>query len=140
MVTMAQFADRDAIIGRFKLFTEQGRTHARTATIMDNGNIGLSRGATRAFGFESVKHVVLGYDQAENEILIAATTEGEPGARRLRHRSTGGGADISAKTFLDFHGIPYGEKCKCALAPVPDGIGVMVIRLNEEGDSGQEEE
>lgn len=128
-------SNRRQLLSSFERFTDDRRTHARTITILPSGVIGLSQGAVRAGGFEDIGHVVLYFEPTSRRVAISAALPDEPGAKRLRHREASGGADLSAKTFLDYYGIASPKKRKYNLLSVPDGCGIVVIQLEAEEET-----
>lgn len=118
----------------FSPFAKEGRTHRPSVTIVKQGTLGINRPAMEKFDLASVDYVVLMYDAAQKRIAIYPVASGDaPGAIKLRHRSVGGGADISARAFLEKFDIPYGDRSrKCSVLEESKQLGVMVCELPTE--------
>ena len=92
----------------FERFTEWGKQFKAVATITSTGVISINQGAINRFGMSKWTRVYLLHDRDDKLIGIQqADSSEEEGSCRLRHRATG--ADISARTFLEYYSIPYGE-------------------------------
>lgn len=89
----------------FELFSALKGRHVPRVSVRSTHQIGLNEAAVKEFGLENVKFVQLYYDK-ENSLIgvkpIDSSTE--PYAMSLRRRPTG--ADIAAKSFLDYYRIP----------------------------------
>lgn len=92
-------------IGNFERYTESGRGYNPTISINKSGVIGVNRGCVNRFELERAPYVILYYDKAGQRVGIQPTRdESEKGARKFRWR-TDYGAEISARSFLDYYGI-----------------------------------
>lgn len=92
----------------FVKFTEHGRSYTSRASISKNGMLSFSDGARRRFGMDERGMCVLYYDADTRRIGIEFTdNESAEGARRIRLRSTG--ADVAAKSFVEYFNIGVRE-------------------------------
>jgi len=88
----------------FVRFTESGRSFSPRASLSRYGMLGFNDGARKRFHMDEYKFVVLYYDADIRRIGIELTNDADaPGARRIRFRKTG--ADVAARSFVDFFGI-----------------------------------
>lgn len=119
----------------FEKFKAVGGSFASKISVRTNGSLGLSQGALRKFNLETGDWwVVLFYDKVSQVVGIRPTqNEGEESAVRLQRRevSAPGGrknliAQVSARAFLDYFGIPYQERTR-AFVPVWDTEHKMII-------------
>lgn len=92
----------------FELFTKFGRGHRPTCSIRSNGQIGLNQGAIRHLGLKD-GYATIYYDKELKLIGIKPVENKDvEGATRLIVKSNN--AFVSARSFLEFHAIPYREK------------------------------
>lgn len=111
----------------FVRFTEAGRSFSPKATVSSYGMIGFNDGARKRFRLDEYKSAVLYYDADNRRIGVELTNdEHAQGARKIRFRVTG--ADIAAKSFVDFFGIAVPETTVYPLAKDQDS-GFLVIDL-----------
>lgn len=88
----------------FVKFKDVNRSHALKASISTTGVLSFNDGARRRFQMDEKRFCVLYYDEEAKIIGIEFTKdEHAEGAKNIRLRQTG--ADISAKSFLDFFEI-----------------------------------
>lgn len=88
----------------FIKFTETGRSFSLRTSINPKGSISLNYGARRKFSLEKFSFAVLYYDEEKGMIGIELTNdENAEGAIKIKLRKTG--ADIAAKSFVDFFQI-----------------------------------
>lgn len=88
----------------FVKFTETGKSFAARASISPRGMISLNDGARRKFSLDSFNFAVLYYDAEKKLVGIELTNnENTEGAIKIRLRTTG--ADLAAKSFIDFFEI-----------------------------------
>jgi len=82
------------------------------------GQFHFNQSAARILQKEPIEFVLLGWDGAENKIVLKAlSNKKDPRAYRVRYNEKGNGAVFSAKTFLDYAGIDYSER-----KPIPIDI------------------
>lgn len=92
----------------FERFTQTGRGYKPKISITKSGLIGFNQGAVRHFKLTNYEYAVLYYDRDESRIGIGLTNDkNETGICKLRKRASG--ADVSAKSFLDYYDISYEE-------------------------------
>lgn len=92
----------------FELFTEVGGRFAIKVSIRRSHQIGFNAAAVKEFRLKDSDFVQLYYDRETQIVGIKpVTSEGEAGAIKLRKRTTG--ADVAAKSFLDFYRIAREE-------------------------------
>jgi hypothetical protein len=88
----------------FVKFTETGKSFSARSSISPKGMISLNDGARRKFCLEKFSFAVLYYDSEKSMVGIELTNnENAEGAIKIRLRTTG--ADIAAKSFVDFFEI-----------------------------------
>jgi hypothetical protein len=88
----------------FVKFTETGKSFTPKATISPRGMISFNDGSRRKYKLDAYKCCVLYYDYEDKKVGIELTNdESAEGAVKLRLRATG--ADIGAKSFIDFFEI-----------------------------------
>ncbi len=88
----------------FVKFTETGRSFSARSSITPKGMISLNDGSRRRFCLEKFSFAVLYYDSEKNLVGIELTNdENAEGGIKIRLRTTG--ADIAAKSFVDFFEI-----------------------------------
>lgn len=115
----------------FVKFTEKGRAFAPKATLSRSGMLSFNDGAYRRFGMKEFDYCVLYYDADTKRIGVQMTNEAtSDGARKLRPR-TGGGADISAKSFCDYFALGVTETTiyDAQVTSIPEGE-IVIIDLN----------
>ncbi len=125
----------------FERFTRGGRRYRPTVSINKGGIIGFSRGSYHRFSLGRYTHVVLFYDAETRRVgVMLAVDSEEPGAIPLRPRPAESGADVSAKSFLDFYGIPYQHGTEQYDPEVVDfdGQKMVVFTLAEEPPAGED--
>ncbi|MFQ5730096.1 MAG: hypothetical protein ACE5GN_07025 [Waddliaceae bacterium] len=91
----------------FERFTKVGVSYKPRISIRANGQFGFTAGAVKKFHLNDYKFAVLFYDKEASRIGIKLTNEPEEGICRLQVKSTN--AFLSARAFLDYYGIDYGE-------------------------------
>lgn len=90
----------------FIKFTGSRRSYAAKVSIWKRGQMNFNLGAIEKFGLGEFGFVVLYYDPETRRIGLQFTTDaGEEGA--IKFRAGKNGAVISAKPFMDLHGISY---------------------------------
>jgi len=122
----------------FERFTQIGRTHRPRVSITKQGLISLNRGCWQRYDIGSYDHVVLLWDRQRQAIGIMLTHDpDEEGAIRLRQRNQG--ADISARGFLEFCEIPYGEETQRydPTLVTEDGHKIIVVNLQRTSPGSQ---
>jgi hypothetical protein len=93
----------------FQRFVRAGRSYKPLVSITRQGLISFNAAAYMRYPIRDYKYAVLFFDLEERRIGIMLTnTDGEAGAVHVRHR--GAGADISARRFLEYYSIEYGDK------------------------------
>jgi len=93
----------------FERFTDVGARYKPTVSITKGGMISFNQGALKRFDLGKYKFVILYFDRENQLVGVQPTNDPlEEGVCKLRHRQSG--ADVSAKSFLDFYGIQYGPK------------------------------
>jgi hypothetical protein len=113
----------------FIKFTEGGRSYAAKASLSKSGMLSISDGARRRFHLDDFGFCVLYYDPDTNRIGVELTANKESdGARRIRFRPTG--ADVAAKSFVDFFGIDARET-KTYQVEQDEESGMLTIDLNQ---------
>ena len=136
-------------MGRLNLvaFTDIGSNFDAKLSIRPNGMIGVSSGALKRFELlDGEYHVVLHYD-AEAQIVGVRPTRNrdEPGAIKLivRHPPKNSlqkqpSAHFSAKSFLQYHDIPFREeRTRSYDAEWSDEYGMILFDLNKPRDVGR---
>lgn len=92
----------------FELFSGIKGRYVPRVSIRSTHQIGFNEAAVKEFRLQTVDFVQLYYDKDNSLIGIKpVASDKEPSAVRLRKRSTG--ADIAAKSFLDFYRVPQAE-------------------------------
>ena len=88
----------------FIKYTEKGRSYAARTSISKTGMLSFSDGACKRFKMGDYKFVVLYYDPDTQRVGVELTNDEQAeGVKKLRHRATG--ADVAAKSFVDFFNI-----------------------------------
>jgi len=114
-------------MGKFLLFTERSvrRANAPAATVQARGGFGLNAPLLAELG--EPENVLLFFDPEDNRVGIAAAKGGEPYAYTARSNGhQGAGRIISAKTFMDAHGIPYDKTVPVAVT-FENGMAVLDV-------------
>ena len=92
----------------FERFTKIGRGYKPKISITKSGLIGFNQGAVKHLNLTDYECAVLYYDKDNHRIGIGLTNDdNEVGTCRLRKRESG--ADVSAKSFLEYYKIDYEE-------------------------------
>jgi hypothetical protein len=113
----------------FERFTDVGRSYVPRATLSRYGAIAFNHGARRKFGLDQFAFCVLYFDADTREIGIELTNEKDAsGAVRLRLRGKTG-ADVAARSFMDYYGIAATDTIAYPLKRSPDS-GFLVIELD----------
>lgn len=113
----------------FIKFTEGGRSYAAKASLSKSGMLSISDGARRRFRLDDFGFCILYYDPETSKIGAELTAdEKAEGARRIRFRPTG--ADIAAKSFVDFFGIDARETKTYQIEQDAE-TGMLVIDLTQ---------
>lgn len=91
-----------------EFFTKEGKGFSPKASIRKPGQIGLNQGSVERYKFINGEYVLLGYDREKKMVAIRRLNEAEKGAKKVNVKVNNGA--ISAKSFLDYFGIPYDKK------------------------------
>ena len=91
-----------------EFFTKEGKGFSPKASIRKPGQIGLNQGSVERYKFINGEYVLLGYDREKKMVAIRRLNEAEKGAKKVNVKGNNGA--ISAKSFLDYFGIPYDKK------------------------------
>ncbi|MBV9868019.1 MAG: hypothetical protein JO316_21900 [Abitibacteriaceae bacterium] len=122
----------------FIKYTETGRSFAPKVSINRTGLISFSDGARKRFNLDAYQFCVLYYEPETYRIGIELTNDGKAeGIKRLRLRSTG--ADIAAKSFVDFFALPLKGTTICDLSKDEDS-GLLTFDLSRGKVRGSIEE
>ncbi len=93
----------------FERFTSLGRSNRPKITVTRQGVISFNKGATRRYAMHDYTHAVLFWDGESRRVGVMLTSmSDEEGAVPIRFRQSG--ADISARSFLEFYDIPYRQE------------------------------
>ena len=112
----------------FIKYTAKGRSHAPRATIAQSGRLSFSDGTRKRYDLDSYTHCVLYYDPDTRRVAVELTGDSSAeGAITLRHRPTG--ADVSAKSFIDYFDMGVSETTTYDVVRDPE-TGWLVIDLN----------
>ena len=126
----------------FVKFTDTGKSYSPKVSISPRGLIGFSQGARKRFELEKYAACILYFDADTRQVAIEFTTDIEAeGAIKLRLRPIG--ADISAKSFLNYFNILPNVTIMYSAQPTPEGqpTGVLVeLNKGTERKSGASEE
>jgi len=90
-----------------EFFTKEGKGFEPKVSIRRQGQIGFNQGSVKRFSIEHGQNVLLGYDRDKKMVALRITDESEKGAKKIIVKGTNG--SISAKTFLDYFGIPHAK-------------------------------
>ncbi|MBW3622847.1 MAG: hypothetical protein KY468_05490 [Armatimonadetes bacterium] len=113
----------------FVKYIETGRSFASKASVSKTGLISFNDGARRRFLMDEFDFCVLYYDKETRKIGIELTKdENAEGARKLRKRTTG--ADVAAKSFIDFFQIPLQGTTMCD-AEADEDSNLIVLDLKK---------
>ena len=94
----------------FVKFTETGKSFAARASISPRGMLSFNDGARRKYKLDQYKFCVLYYDAEAKLVGVELTNDEQAsGAIKLRIRTTG--ADLGAKSFIDFFEIAPKNTC-----------------------------
>lgn len=111
----------------FIKFTQSGKSYAAKASLSKSGMLSLSDGARQRFRLDEFGFCVLYYDPESSQVGIELTADkNAEGARKIRFRQTG--ADIAAKSFVDFFGIDARET-KTYVIEQDTETGMLVVDL-----------
>jgi len=95
----------------FERFTAVGRAYTPVVSITKGGMISFNKGAVQRFGLHGYCYAILFFDKESQTVGVMPTDdEEEDGICRLRHRQSG--ADISAKSFLEYFAVAYASGAK----------------------------
>ncbi len=94
----------------YEVFSRKvSRSGSPMVTITKLGRISLNKTATVRLEKEAVEFILLLWDRESRKIAIRPITKKDPRAYRVSYGQKGNGAGFSAKTFLDFIELDYGE-------------------------------
>lgn len=113
----------------FVKFTETGKSFTPKATISPRGMISFNDGSRRKYKLDNYKFCVLYYDGETKKVGVELTNdENSEGVVKLRLRVSG--ADIGAKSFIDFFEIAPNATTMYAVTSGNED-NWMVIDLNK---------
>ena len=119
----------------FEFFTDSGRGFRPRVSIRKQGQIGLNQGAVRRFLIREGMCVILGYDRDAGCVALKLTEDrDEAGAQRVIIKN--GSASISARSFLEYFGIPYRDKTRQYDVTQDEEHGLLIVALNTEDGKG----
>lgn len=137
----------------FEQFTNIGGSYACKISIRTTGTLGFSQGALRRFNLEAGDwFFTLHYAKDEQIIGLRPTQDKTvPNIVRLQRRSvtnsegrTNVSAQVAARAFFDYYGIPYGEKVRSFNPTMSDEHKMILIDLKnpraQRGGEPEEEE
>lgn len=113
----------------FELFTEYGRGHHPTGSIRSNGQIGLNQGAIRRFGLRDGYAQI--YFDKERKLIGLKPVEQREGVGITRLIVKANNAFVSARSFLEFHAIPYRSETKSYEVSWLEEEGMLLLDLNQ---------
>lgn len=132
----------------FELFTQAGGSFAAKVSIRANGQMGLSQGLLRRQGMDKGDWFVrLYYDRETKRVALQPTSDGtaEGAIKVLRRENTGRdgkpsfSAQISGRSFLEFHDIPYKDGTLSYDATWVDADKMFIIDLTKPRDAKEDD-
>lgn len=122
----------------FKKFTETGKGFAPKVSIWSRGQIGFNKGAIKRFKVDQYTYAIFYYDE-ENELIGIELTndKNDDGLHKVNVRTSG--VMISAKAFLDYHGIDLTATRQFDLKK-DDESRLLVIDLKDSKTKGNQKE
>lgn len=114
---------------RFEKFTSYGRGFRPVCSIRANAQIGFNRGAIHRYGL-SQGFAVLYFSKDDNVIGVQPVADANvEGATKLIVKDNN--AYLSARSFLEYYNIPYGDEAKQYSAEWSDEHNMVLIDLEK---------
>ena len=114
----------------FEKFISKSRGFSPIISINTVNMISFNKGVIRKYNLKNFKYSLLFFDKDTRRIGIKFTNdEKEEGIKNIRHRKYGG-ADIAAKSFLDYYDIKMGKTTRY-IPEYDDDNSMLIIDLTK---------